>query len=142
MAERSRGSQLPGTYSKEVANPKVAAGTADTLSVWKNKTGATVKITGVGFVPDTAITGDDTNYMTLKLINKELNGAGTVEVTAAKSYTSGVDVTNFTEDSLTLSTTAANLLVDNGEVLALDKAEAAAGMDLPAGIIVLTFQYV
>ena len=110
--------------------------------MWMNNTGSTVKITLAGYVPDTAATGQATNQMTLQFRNKGSAGAGTTGITDIKTYSSGIDLVAFDEDTLTLSTTAADLLVAAGEVVALNKAENANGDELPAGIATLKYEHV
>lgn len=142
MAERSKGSQLPGTYAVQAALATIALGTADEVAVWKNDTGATVKITAAGYLPDTAVTGNTTNNFTLQMKSKTAAGAAAHNITAVKTYGTGVNMTQWVKDALTLSTTAADLLVDNGETVTLDKAETGSGLALPAGLAVLNYQFV
>ena len=51
-------------------------------------------ITKVGIVPSAAITGADTNYMTLQFKNKGADGTGT-DIIAKVDFTLGVDVAAF-----------------------------------------------
>jgi len=129
----------PGTHEVNVPTPTVAAGTAADLPVWRNNLGVNVVITRVGFTPDSDVTGDDTNNFSLTVLNKEDDGTGTTAV-ATKEYATGVDMSDFVEDELTLSTTAADLVVASGEVLALAKTEDNAGLELPEGLLRIEYE--
>lgn len=76
-----------------------------------------IKIIAVWAIFQAALTGANTNYCTPTLLNAGLAGTGTT-VIASKAYTSGVDAVALLADALTLSGTAANLLVSAGEMLA------------------------
>lgn len=142
MSERPLYTQGSGDIVENSHVAAIALGTADEVVTTKNYTNATIQITGVGFIPDTDVTGDDTDYFGLQLRNKGTAGSGTTAITAVKNYTLAVDLTAFIEDTLTLSTTAANLLVASGEVIALNKTEANSGLGLPAGKLVIRYRFV
>ena len=76
-----------------------------------------IKVVAAYVIFQAAITGADTNYCTPTLLNAGSAGVGTT-VIASKAYTSGVDAVALLADALTLSGTAANLLVSAGEMLA------------------------
>ncbi len=141
MVERARITQLPGTHTMQAVVASIAAATSDEVLVWTNNTGATVTIKQAGFVPDTAVTGDDTNNFILQFRNKGTLGTSTTGVTSTKTYATGTDMTAFVDDTLTLSTTSADLDIDDGETVALNKTETGTGLVLPAGVATLTFQY-
>ena len=102
------------------------AGTADEEPVLIAPIACTV--TGVTLVPETAITGHATNYATLSLENKGAAGTGTDEVASFAFDTPTTDdVAAFDEKALTLSATAANLVVTAGQILSIKKALGAAG---------------
>lgn len=141
MVERSKLSQTSGDHSIQAVVNAIANTVSDEVVIWVNDTDATVKITEAAYTPDAAVTGDDTNNLTLQIRNKELVGVGTVGVTAIKTYSSGVDIIAFDKDALVLSTTDADLLVDAGEVLTLNKAETGTGLTMPQGVVNLTYQF-
>lgn len=74
-------------------------------------------VTSVAYTPEAAITGANTDTRTLTLVNKGQAGAGTT-VIATLALTSGVNGVAFDEKALTLSATAADLVVANGDILA------------------------
>ena len=142
MAERARATQLPGSVTASAATPAIGATTSDEVVVWQNTTGASVEITGVTFCPDTAVTGAATNNMTLQLRNKGTAGTSTTAVTTIKTYASGTDILIFDQDALTVTSTTADAVIDNGETVALNKAENGTGLALPAGTVTIAFKYV
>ena len=142
MAEKPRITQLPGTIGIQEGVKTIALGTADELIVWRNNTGATLKVTEFGYTPDTAVTGNTTDNFTLRGKVKTAAGAAAANLTAVKTYGTGVNISQFVVDTLTLATTAASLLIDNGELVTLDKAETGSGLALPEGIVTIKGQFV
>lgn len=74
-------------------------------------------VSSVVYVPKANITGANTETRTVSLVNKGSDGNGTA-VVATLAMTSGVNSNDFDEKSLTLSATAADLVVADGDVLA------------------------
>lgn len=87
------------------------------------------KITKVSIVPSSAITGADTNYMTLGFKNKGGSGSGTA-VMASQAFTSGNDVS--AHDEFTFGESVVNNTLNKGDVISFYKAESGTGMDMPA----------
>lgn len=88
------------------------------------------KVTAVRLVPDTAITGDGTNYAIVNAENKGSDGTGTTEIATFTFDTPTTDdVAAFDVKALTLSGTAANLELAAGDVVSIGKdASAGTGM--------------
>lgn len=141
MAERPRATQLPGTVSANGSVITVALGTDLDQEIWSNKTGAPVQITAVTFTPDAAHTGAATNNMTLGIVNKELDGLGTVIVAPQKAYVSGVNLVAFQNDDIPVSATAADVRVEIDEVLAFSKVENGTGLAQPAGLVTIEYRF-
>lgn len=133
---------MPGTEGVQAAVIAIANGTSDEVAVWKNNTGAPVTVTKVGYTPDTAVTGNTTNNFTLQAKSKVPAGTAAANVSAVKIYGTGVDIAQFVEDTLVLSTTAADVRIEDGELVTLDKAETGSGLTMPAGIVTIEYQYV
>jgi hypothetical protein len=130
---------IPGPQPHSAHVELVALGTADEKIVFRAP--FKCKITRASFIPDAAVTGDNTNNFILQLRNKELDGTGTVAVTAAKTYATGVDIAAFDEDSLGAIQTASDAdILEEGEVLALNKTETGAGLELPQGQIYIEYE--
>lgn len=92
------------------------------------------KVTSVTWIAGSTLTGANTNTIKLKLINKAQDGSGTT-VVAEKSFTSGVNAPASDETAITLSGTAANLVVAEGDVLTLAAELVGEGIITPAGEI-------
>jgi hypothetical protein len=83
-------------------------------------------VEGVTYTPTSAITGADTNTRQVQL----LNGA---TVVATLQFDSGIDGAANAEKAITLSGTAANLIVAAGDVLQWDSNAIGAGLADPGG---------
>ncbi len=97
------------------------------------------KVVGCYFVPSAAITGHTTNKMTLTLKNRGQAGAGTTAV-AALEFANGVDGVAHDAKAITLSATASELELAEGDVLSFDKAVAGSGLAMPDGLVVVELQ--
>ena len=142
MVKRSKVSMLDGDHTAQAVIDVVALGDDNEQIVWKNNTGQSVKITEAAFQGDAAHSGADTNNMILQFRNKGVLGTGTTGITATKEYDSGTDLVAFLSDALVLSTTAADLIIDDGETVALNKTESGTGLASPKGIATLTYEFV
>jgi hypothetical protein len=76
------------------------------------------KVTGARIIAAAAITGANTDSRTVQLFNRGQAGSGTTLV-ASKAFTSGVNAAADTTTALTLTATAADLLVVAGDILEL-----------------------
>ncbi len=94
-------------------------------------------ITSVKYIPDTDITGANTNTRKVSLVNRGSSGSGTTEM-AALSFTSGVNGTAFAAKTITLSATEANLAFAAGNVLAWKSEAVASGLADPGGTVEVT----
>ena len=79
--------------------------------------------------------------MILRFLSRVVAGTAKLNVTAARTYASGTDIAQFAEDSLVLSTTAADLLILDGECIILQKTENGTGLALPAGIATVEYRF-
>ncbi|HWP55458.1 MAG TPA: hypothetical protein VN476_15120 [Pyrinomonadaceae bacterium] len=95
-------------------------------------------ITGVTFIGRGTLTGADTDTRTLSVVNKAQNGAGATTV-ASLGFVNGVNAPAFDEKPVTLSGTAANLNVSEGDVLVASSAHSGStGLADPGGLVVVT----
>lgn len=91
--------------------------TADaTTIVGKADLGGGGTLTAASFIPNAAITGNDTNKFTLTIVNKGQSGSGTT-VMATLDFPTGVSGVAFDEKAFTVSATAANLVTAAGDVI-------------------------
>lgn len=74
------------------------------------------KVTGARVITAAAITGANTESRTIQVFNRGQAGSGTTLV-ASKAFTSGVNAAANDETALTLTATAADLIVAAGDVL-------------------------
>lgn len=94
-------------------------------------------VTAVKFVPAAGVTGDATNKATVTLTNRGQAGAGS---TAVAALTTTADMTAWSASAITVSATAANLLLTAGDNLSWDKTVAGTGVVIPAGVVEVTLQ--
>jgi len=92
-------------------------------------------------IPLTALTGADTNSRTIQVFNRGQDGSGTT-LMASKAYTSGVNLAAEDEAALTLSATAANLVVADGDVIEVKSLHVGTGLAGPQFVAKLGFSRV
>lgn len=86
-------------------------------------------VTGVTITPEAALTGHATDYRTFTLVNKGAAGAGSTAVAALATDTPTTDnLVAFDEKTIPLSGTPANLVVAEGDVLAVVETVAGNGI--------------
>jgi hypothetical protein len=85
-------------------------------------------VTGVSYVPTAAITGADTNTRQVQI----LNGA---TVVATLQFDAGEDAAANAEKAITLSGTAADLVVAAGDILQWDSNAVGSGLADPGGLV-------
>lgn len=111
--------------------PEAPAGSSLEIPVFGVVTEAGAQIVAAGIVPKAAITGDNNDYMTLKLVNKE-----TGEDICTLTFLAGTDapayeVTDFGPANEEHGT------INYGKGVSLVKEESGGGMTLPAGVLIL-----
>lgn len=94
-------------------------------------------VTSVQYVAEAAITGADTNSRTVSLVNKGQAGSGTTTV-ASLALTNGVNATANDEKTITLSGTAANLVLAAGDTLQWRSIHIGTGITDPGGVVRVT----
>lgn len=122
----------PLLRSLQVPTPAVSAGASATTIAGAAPFAGVVS--GVSYTAVSDITGANTNSRTISLVNKGQDGNGTT-VIATLALTSGVNLADFDEKALTLSETAANLVVAAGDVLAFTSVHVGTGIADPGGSV-------
>lgn len=122
----------PFTHVIEADVPAVASPTSDDTITGQAPYACTV--TRVEYVPETAITGADTNTRTLSLVNKGQAGSGSTTV-ATLALTNGVTAGANNERALTLSGTPANLVLAPGDTLLWRSVHTGTGIADPGGLV-------
>jgi len=126
----------PFTRQMEAAVEAAAAAADLTTVVGEAPFAGTV--TAVKYVPKANITGANTESRTVSLINKGQDGNGTT-VVATLAMTSGVNSNDFDEKTIVLSSTAADLVVAAGDVLAWTSVHVGStGLADPGGMVRVT----
>lgn len=123
--------ELAGDIDLALPVPGVAAGTAIEWSLWAAPYDAVIQ--SVQWVPSAAVTHNATNYATLSLRNRTDDGSGSA-VPASRAY-SATDSTARVSEAMTLSGTAADLAVSEGDVLTLGVVHTGTGLLIPHGLV-------
>lgn len=131
--------QLSGDHTANLPVTGMAApGTASEQAVFVAP--FNVKVTGVKWVPATAVTAAATNYSTLSVRNRGAAGAG-VALPASRSYNTGnPNSVAFAAEDMTLSGTAADLLLNAGDALTVQMLPTGTGIQIPAGAVRISYQ--
>ena len=107
------------------------AGSAIEVGLFRAPFRSTIK--SVSFMPASAISGANTNYFTLNVRNRT-TGAGNA-IPAALAFVSGTDGVAQTPKTITLSSTASDLVLAEDDVVTAEKAVSGTGLACPAGLI-------
>ena len=94
-------------------------------------------VTKVEYIPVAAITGANTNTRSVTLFNKGQTGSGTTTV-ATLQFDSGVNAAASDEKAITLSGTAANLVLAAGDTLLWRSLHIGTGQTDPGGLVRVT----
>lgn len=95
-------------------------------------------VTAADLTPGAAVTADATHYASISIRNGGATGTGTTEITS-RSWAATNSVAK-TKESLTLSATAANLVLAEGDILVITAATAGNGLVTPSCGVNLTVQ--
>lgn len=104
-------------YSVELSASTEAIAAASDGAVIVGRAAFAGVVTAVTYTPEANITGNDTESRTFTLVNKGTDGNGTT-IVATLAMVTGVGGLDFDEKTITLSATAANLVVADGQILA------------------------
>lgn len=94
-------------------------------------------VSAVSYIPSTVLTGTDTNSRTVVVVNKGAAGSGTT-IVATKAFVNGVNAPADVATPITLSATAANLVVVAGDILVVQSNHVASGLVDPGGLVEIT----
>ena len=121
-----------GALMSQAYVPAVAAVTA-TVSYAVFMAPVDCKILAVWAAPNTAITGDNTDYETLSIIDGGLAGAGTAVLGTAVSLLTGTNPA--INDPIALVAAADVETLDAGDVMLLKNAKVSSGLAIPALLV-------
>lgn len=123
--------ELSGDLDFEFFIAGTAAGTAIEWPLMVAPFNAQVQ--SAKWVPAAAVTANGTNFATLSFRNRTGAGAGAA-VPASRAYSATNSVAQISE-AMTLSGTAADLLLALGDVLTLGVVHSGTGLTIPAGLV-------
>lgn len=125
----------PCSEKFELDTIAVAAGADKTVVAAKVPFAGT--LASASLIPLAAITGHGTETRTMSIVNKGADGTGTT-VVAQLALVAGNDLVAFDEKALVLSSTPANLVVAEGDVLAYVSVKTGStGLADPGGLVTL-----
>lgn len=130
---------IPGRHATQCFHPGAAAATA-TSSEPIFIAPCACRIKALSWVPSADVTGDNTDYFTLGIQNAGQAGAGTTALVTVKTYTTGVGETDFNESVFTLTTTEADLVLAEGDVVKAVRTKAGSGLIMPSGLFKIEFE--
>lgn len=123
---------IPGmTYTRLAGSGAAAAPLGATINNGRFVAHTDLRIKGVKSTAEAAVTGANTNSVTLALRNLGAAGSGTTDI-ATLALTSGVNMGADTPKVIPLSATEADLLVAAGEVLTFRQVQVGNGMNIAA----------
>lgn len=129
-------SELSGTLQVVAYVPSQGtAGTDDSFPVFQAPSKCVV--TAAIFLPSAAITADGTNYSVYTLTRHTAGATATTVATRSWIATNSVATT---AESMTLSGTAANLLLAVDDTLSIVKTHGGSGLVIPDGLLTIRYQ--
>jgi hypothetical protein len=129
-------SELGGTLQVTAYVPVQATlGTDDDWPVWQAP--LKCQITAATFVPSAAITANATHYSVYTLTRYTAGASATTVATRSWAATDSVAET---PEAMTLSATAANLLLAVDDTLAMVKTHGGNGLVIPDGLLVVRYK--
>lgn len=96
-------------------------------------------VTGVSYTPETDFVSADTNTRTWTLYNRGTDGNGTTVVARLAAVAATGTLANDDEKAITLSVTAADLLVAEGAILEWESLHVGTGIADPGGLVQVEF---
>ncbi|KUN99492.1 hypothetical protein [Streptomyces resistomycificus] len=95
-------------------------------------------VTGVEYVAEAAITGAATNHRTFSVVNKGQAGSGSTTVASLAFDSGSVTAAANNERTITLSGTAASLVLAAGDTLLWRSVAVGTGITDPGGVVRVT----
>ncbi len=107
------------------------AATVDEIVAFKAPYNLTVD--AVRYLPNVDLSGVTATEVTLAVNNRELDGAGTVEI-ASLSFVTAVDADAFEEKVIPVTSTVLDAEVDEGEIVTIVKSVTSTGLALDGSV--------
>jgi hypothetical protein len=136
MAAVTGGIQLKRTVRAKV--PGTASGADVELAIGRNDLGGVATVTAVRYLADATLTGANTNTRSITVSRRTAGGSATTIATL--QFNSGTNATAYAATTITLSGTAANLDVPDGDILTFTSTHIGSGLADPGGTIEVELQ--
>lgn len=130
---------IPGPHRFAIRQDPMTGATADDETTIFVAPG-NMTILAVNYVPDAAITANATNYTTVNIVDR---GAvdGQDQVIATRSFAATADSALEVDATLALSGTPANLQINAGDVITVQRAHSGTGLALPGALVEVLAEY-
>ncbi|MGE5827702.1 MAG: hypothetical protein ACM30G_04970 [Micromonosporaceae bacterium] len=129
--------ELSGTlYHRTYIPSQATLGTDDNWPLFQAD--SKMKVISVSFVPSDAITANATHYSVYTLTRYTAGATATSVATRSWAATNSVAET---PEAMTLSGTAANLILAAADTLSMVKTHGGNGLVIPDGLLVIGFRY-
>ena len=131
---------VPGEREAVIPHAQVDAATVSAIvpeAIWTAPCDCV--ITAVYVTPESTQAGHATNYHSLALQNKDAAGTGTTEVATYDFVVAGA-IAACVRTAMTLNTTAANLVIDEGDCLQFSHVKSGNGVDVEPGVFTIEFR--
>lgn len=126
------------SFLKPIAD--AAAGTSYEWPIFHNHWSSSLVVTAVTVIPFAALTADDTNYKTVALNRRVAAGSATVIASVTTKITGGTgNWVALTPITLTLSSTAADLVVPTLGDLSLHLVHSGSGVAVPVCAVTIDY---
>jgi len=131
---------LPGEREFTVPHAQVDAATASAIipeAVWTAPCNCVV--TAVYITPESTQAGHDTNYHSISCQNKDAAGTATTSI-ATYDFVAAGAIAACVRTAMTLSTTAANLVLADGDCVQFSHVKSANGVDVEPGVFTIAIR--
>lgn len=133
MQQKEMGGLLTASF---YVPSQATLGTVDNWPLWQAP--AKVQIVSATFVPSAAVTANGTNYSIYTLTRYTAGATGTSVATRSWAATDSVAET---PEAMTVSATAANLILAAADTLSMVKSVGGSGLVIPDGALHVSYRY-
>lgn len=123
-------------YSASISIAEIGVGVSDELPLWAAPDACTLQ--KVSIIPGSTITGVDTDYFTLGIIDKGSSGTGTDSI-VSMVFDSGENAAAFATKNLGVLDVTHKVLAQ-GDVISFKKSESGSGMAMPDLVCVIEYK--
>lgn len=131
-------SELAGDHVLRISIPAAMASASTDDETVGVRCPFNATVTAVRWLPAAAVTANGTNFTVLSVRNRKADATGAA-LPASRSY-AATNSAAFVPESMTLSGTAADLLVAAGDILTAQRIHTASGVVVPAGVVEISIK--